>query len=443
MTNTSALALPVHLTHQALAEAVATATPEVLFSEGDLMGRGISATVTRVGRPTIAVADRDHAAPNTVALDLGLAASAILEKNTRIFGNSSARGTLQLELTIVASVSGTRLNTYTELTAYRWLEEPQVAFGGLDLGVGALSIRILTLLANRIGRRIDAQIRDRQPLLSALEAARTALEQPRILDSGLDISLLTRVGQLGIGELSRRSRGLSVVVDAALSLTIASCESGAAPHGEDADAAQPVDPRKLIDSGGFSLRPNFVLDYRTLGRAASDALVGRRFERLGRSVEVSAVAIRPAHPSGGSSPRLSVELRFDGSLAGRGSISGDLNLLEGGRAVGFEDPEVRILEGGLLVRGLLSLAAKRVSAELTRRVAEESRRGIAEAEQQLRQRLSDGEPMPGVVVVGQLDALRIERLEVGPEAVLAEAVLVGTAAVRIDRLPAKPPATGS
>lgn len=437
MPRKSVVTVPIHLTHAALNEVIASATPAILASEDDFLGRGIRLRVSRADRPQIGFRQNGGPASGAVTVDLKLAAAVELAKATRIFGATSARGALELDVSVGVRVRGWSLLTSTEIADHRWIETPRLNIAAVALGLGALSDGVLRLLADRIGRRIDAEIERRQPLRLAILRARAELERPKSIVPELDLTLRARVLDLGLGALRTHDRGMGLTVAAGIELlatTTPRAESGA--PGTSADL--PPNSGVPGDEGSFDVRPEVSIGFDRLTSAAREALVGQRFEKFGRWVEVLAVSFEGGEAAGLPPTGLRIGVELGGAVEASLTVEGDLAISSAGRHVEFGDARVRVVRGGLLLRGLIGLAGRRIAAEIERRVAADSAAGLSRAHREITVKLSGGSPGGGVVADGDLRTLRLERLLVRTAGVLAEARLVGAVALRIERIPPNP-----
>lgn len=437
MRELSHLVLPVTVSREAIAEAAAAAAPRTLAAQDDFLGRGLRLRVERVGDADVAVRDAVPPASDVVVVGLRLTAAVGVSRRSRLFGETSAGGTLELEVSVRLALVGWELLPQTRVVAHRWIDRPELRVGGFEVGVGALTSLILEAAAGRIERRIDDDLRARRPLSTAIAALKRRASEPIALDPRVGASVEVGLARLGVGKLHAPAGGLKATIALGFAPTVVlAAGPSASAEGDSATARGAAGslPNAGVPDGApsFSIAVRVRAGFGALGRAATEALAGRSFGRFGRTAVVASV--RMSHVEGDLQVDVAVRGDVDAEvrLRARPSVDAPRGCLR------LERTSVEVLRGGLLARGAGRLLAGRIARAIERRIAEDAERALAAARRQLDDRLRGGEVAPGVAVEGSLAEFAVRELSVGEGGVSAEAYLAGAAEVRLARLPPPP-----
>lgn len=426
----STVLLPVYLTRAALAEAVACAAPTTLAEEDDLLGLGIELQVRRGAGIELEFGEgprRRDGASGGVALRVRVDAAVSLRRTSRLFGTAVARGAVSLWLSTTLTLDGWELHSSTSLSRHHWLEEPELRLGGKRLGVGTVTSRIVDLLAERLTRRVDEELRQRDPLGVAVQRVVGELRNPRRLAGPLPLWVQVVPHSLGLGRLAAEAGGLRLTAYARFDLRLTSTPA-------QAPVSRTTPPNAGIPEGEprFALALQVAIDYASLEALAARQLIGERFERLGQRTEIVDVAV------GGVAGRLQLDIAIAGAATAKLRVTGVLGFEHPPGQVVLREATVSVTQANVLVRGLVRAFAKTIGRRIETEVARGSREQLRVAREKLGQRLAGGELAPGVTGAGQLDDLTVRELTAAAGGVLANAYASGALSLRVERLPAPP-----
>ena len=433
MPELSRIVLPVHLSRQALVGAVEEFTPKILVEEPDLLGRGLALRVRRRGSLGLEFVANGSPASGAVTLHVSLGADVTLTKASRLFGESSSRGSIELELAVAIGLSGWDLITHTEVVGHSWPDPPALRIAGLQLGLRGLLDAIVVLLRERVARRIDADLRRRHPLRTAVDKLVQQVRHPLTLDPERGVAARVALTSIGLGGLRAVEAGLqfTVAVEARLVLWAG---TGVSEASEGEPAMGPLD-----NSGVSGLQPRFELlpelhvGYGLIEREARPGIVGQAFVKLGQELRVHDLRIA-AGPAG----TIAAEVDLRGATEATVRLTTRPAAGPDAVSVALSHTSVELPAGRGVLRVLLGLVKERIARVIEERTRVGSAAQIAAVREIVQRKLAGEELIPGVIATGDLRDLRLQRLGASSESVLAEARVEGEARLRVDRLPRQP-----
>ncbi|MFY7652767.1 MAG: DUF4403 family protein [Chitinophagaceae bacterium] len=314
-----------------------------------------------------------------------------------------------------------RFATNTQITGFEWVESPSIVIAGKNIPITYFVNPAIILFKNKIAKSIDENIAKSLDVKPYIYQTLDQISKPVLVNETYKVWFAMQPVELYTNEPQIANKKIALAL-------------GMKSFLETAVNSKPnisFDKNKLLLSGVEKLPEQFqlsiasIVSYTNAAQLMQTNFAGKKFESGGKSITVQQINIW------GKDDRMIVALNVTGSVNGTFYLSGL-------PAYDAAKKEVFLKEVDFVVDSknkLLKLANWLAHGTIVKKLEESCRYSIAEqlaeGEKNVKQYLTNYQPVTGVFVNGQLQTLVPQRILLTPNAIVTSIDATGTVAIKI------------
>ncbi len=412
----STIYVPLNIYKAELEKSINSQLGEVLFEDSDIADDGLMLKATR--REDIRISMDSQVISYAVPIDLWI------KKDLNI-ARVVAEGSLELNFqTVYQIIPDWSLTTKTELTNYKWIEEPTINLGFANLPITSIADSFLEKSKAQIATAIDEQVAGFLDLRSQMESIWRELHEPVLVSDEYAAWLLLNPKSIGMTPL-KTSESLvqsTVVIHSSPTISL-----GKKPTPE-AAGAMPDFRYSSGEGDEFLVKIRTEIPFAEAERISKETMAGEVFDYGKKKVVVEDVEIY------GQGNRLVVNTKLSGDyngnvyFTGKPKYNGRKNQIELEKVdFDFDSKKALLRTASWLFKGAFK---KRVQESLNYYLTY----NLEDTQNFIRQELKDYPLAPGIRLTGDLYELNVSHVYIANKAIRVEIGLQGRLNVEVKSL---------